>query len=296
MKKKKIIIVSLLLLTVILIPFGFSYAKYVASSVWDYYLSSKGFYFTSDYLSDTEKVNVDNIWDGSSVLFNIGNYLNDEVITEYDIKYEVSCEVVGNPNLKCVLNGGDSSKVVEVINSNGVCVNNSSDLVDVSSFSSEECVEKGYDYTISKVLNELSFDIISLDDSLVSVAEVIVTARSVEPYSKKLSGKFLLSRNAINEGVTANLEKNSDYYRLVISNPNDGPSCVKVSFSSDKFRLDANTSKFSDFLVDSDDYIKSFTTSVDPYKSVDYIIYSTDNSKNYSISDFLVEEVADCVK
>ena len=60
-KKTKIIIMSIFVLVfLLLVTDGFSYAKYVSNSVWNYYLESKDFYFTSDSLGLTSISNVDN--------------------------------------------------------------------------------------------------------------------------------------------------------------------------------------------------------------------------------------------
>ena len=73
-KKKKYVVITIAVLFVILIgTAGFSYAKYASSNIWNYYLKSKGFYFTSDYLDSNNKQNINNTWDGNKVLFNIKN-------------------------------------------------------------------------------------------------------------------------------------------------------------------------------------------------------------------------------
>ena len=64
MKKRRrtntILIAMVLLLAITLVlTNGFTYAKYASSAVFNYYLSSQGFYFDSDDLTYNTKSNVD---------------------------------------------------------------------------------------------------------------------------------------------------------------------------------------------------------------------------------------------
>ena len=77
MKKKRKIksgfVVLLVLTLIFVITKGFSYARYASNAVFNYYLSSKGFYFESEDLSFDTKNNVDTMWDGEKVYFTISN-------------------------------------------------------------------------------------------------------------------------------------------------------------------------------------------------------------------------------
>ena len=68
---KRNILISLIIVAIILCIYGLTLARYVGNSVRDYYLKSKGFYFTSDYLSSNTVKNVNNLWTGENVYFNI---------------------------------------------------------------------------------------------------------------------------------------------------------------------------------------------------------------------------------
>ena len=90
MKNKKItkyLVYSLIALVgLLMITRGITFAKYVSNKVLNYYLTSKGFYFTSDELDSIEKKNIDTTWDGESVKFTLTNSANNALATEYDIK------------------------------------------------------------------------------------------------------------------------------------------------------------------------------------------------------------------
>ena len=67
MKKKRnrstAFLILLFLTLGLIITRGFSYARYASNAVFNYYLSSKGFYFESDELSFDTKKNVDTMWE-----------------------------------------------------------------------------------------------------------------------------------------------------------------------------------------------------------------------------------------
>src|SRR5574344_1819753 len=134
MKKltKHIFTVIIVVVAVVLSICSFSYAKYVSDSVWNYYIESQGFYFSSDYLGTTSVANVNNIWDGSSVHFNVKNAINDGVTTIADINYTVTCTLHNSDT--CKLNGTHSNTYTGVLSSYEACTNNSTDGVDVSTY------------------------------------------------------------------------------------------------------------------------------------------------------------------
>ena len=67
--RKYLIMIVIFLGTILLITNGFTLAKYVSNTVWNYYLNSQGFYLSSDQLGNNVK-NVNNVWDGTSIHFN----------------------------------------------------------------------------------------------------------------------------------------------------------------------------------------------------------------------------------
>ena len=62
--RKKLLILIIILSFILMISYGVSYAKYASNSIWNYYLESKGFYFTSQTL---ENKRINNDWDGSRI-------------------------------------------------------------------------------------------------------------------------------------------------------------------------------------------------------------------------------------
>ena len=76
-----IVIVLMLVITLVLTR-GFTYARYASNAVFNYYLSSQGFYFDSEELSYDTKNNVDTMWDGEKVYFTLSNSANEALASE----------------------------------------------------------------------------------------------------------------------------------------------------------------------------------------------------------------------
>lgn len=87
--KKKLIILTIMSLVILLLAFSYTKASFVYNQIWNYYLNSKGFYFTSDYSVED---NIYNFWDGSSIAFNIKNNDGDNYDVD-DLYFDVKCIV-----------------------------------------------------------------------------------------------------------------------------------------------------------------------------------------------------------
>ncbi len=263
-------------------------ARYSSSSVWNYYLESHGFYFTSDFLGNDIK-NVDTLWDGNSVHFNLRNSSNDNLITEYDIRYNVSCEVLSDIPALCKLNGTNSSNYTGILSSNSRCVNNI-DNVDVSLFNKTECEIKGYDYENLSVNQDLYFDIVPESGYELSNVDVKITVNSVSPYKKSISGIFSLFKNSRDMGsISKSIIDNALYDDLILTNSYDTRKCVNVKFDSSKRIVDLFDG-MSNVLSNDSGYVKEFNISIDGMSNKKIRFYNKDFSSNYNVDDFVVTE------
>ncbi len=290
-KKTKILIIVIAVLLVTLIPIGITYSKYISNYVLDYYLSSKGFYFSSDQLSVEGFESIDNTWDGGKVNFNLKNSNNNKLITDYDISYNVSCEVEGNPSIACNINNGSTNITNGIISSQASC-ENSKDATDVSTYDKTRCEVEGYKWKNNEVVTDLYFELSSSNE--IEDAIVNVTATATEPYGKTLTGKFTLSKNTIINEVSMDLEKYDDYYRLVISNPFTDDRCIRVSYDSTNLKIDAKATDFSYHGVDGNDFINEFEILIKSNNSKDYIFYGINQSIVHDIKDFTLVNSNGC--
>ena len=265
-----------------------SLARYSSSSVWNYYLESHGFYFSSDFLGNNNN-NVDTLWDGNSVHFNIKNSSNESLITDYDIRYNVSCEVLDDIPATCRLNGTNNSYYTGVLSSNSRCINDI-DETDVSSFNKTECEIKGYSFENLAVNQDLYFDVVPYEGYELNNVQVLVTVNSTNPYKKSISGVFSLFKNARDLGSISKIVNDGvDSDDLIITNSFDTRKCVNVKFDSSKRIVDYNDS-MSNTSLDASGYIKEFNISIDGMSNKKIKFFNKDFSYNYSVDDFIVTE------
>ena len=74
--KRNRLLIILFIIILFVVTATFTLGKYAYNNAWNYYLSSKGFYFESDLLSINTKKNSLLRWDGSDISFEIRNSQN----------------------------------------------------------------------------------------------------------------------------------------------------------------------------------------------------------------------------
>lgn len=283
--RKKLIVLIIILSFILMISYGVSYARYASNSIWNYYLESKGFYFTSNTLENKKVVND---WDGSRVYVDVRNSVNSYIATEYDIEYEMTCNIKGEVNGKCVINGTDSNVYKGTLSTFEGCVN-LKDEVDVSSYNKETCNNEGYSYRVKESVANNYFEVVSNDENEINNITVEIIVKSVSPYTRTLKNDIILSRS-LDETGSLNLIYNeySEYSRVVISNSYSEKKCVKLSFDSSKIRIDNDSNVIS--YGTSDGYINNVTLEINSKSNINYLFYRVDNTKEYLESDFNLVE------
>ena len=292
MKNKKKVLIILVLLTLISFSYLTSFARYSSNYVWNYYLESHGFYLTSDYLG-LDKKNIDTLWDGSDVHFNIKNFSNNNLITDYDIRLDVVCEVLNGDPYICKLNGTESSSLNIVLSSNSNCINNIDD-VDTSGFGKSECEINGYTWQNLAVNQDAYFTLESTNGSEINNANVKITVRSTSPYRKTITGTFNLFKNSRSVGeIIKQINDHELYDELVITNSYNIRKCILVTFDSST-RTVNNSSDMINPVTDNDGYITSFKVALDGKTNKIFKFYNKDFSSNYSTDDFIISESNGC--
>lgn len=285
MKLKKGCIV-LGLITIIGVVFFHSktFARYTSNSILNYYLKSQGFYFESDDLQNTNNINT--LWDGSPVYFNIRNNSNQSLISEYDISYQASCEVEGKSEyLFCKINGQDTYNGVLSASQN--CVNNTDDGIDVSSFAKTECELNGYTWNNQIAKNELYFEIQKKVDSYnIDNITVNVTVNSVSPYKKSLKGTYILNYSYIETGSIEKIYNNyTNYSRLIVTNSYDTEKCVSIKWDNSTKTVDTNLT--NGITTDENGYINKIETKINKKSNINFIFYD----KTDVVDDFTIDIV-----
>ena len=278
---RKYLIIGVVLLTVVLlITNGLTLAKYISNSVWNYYLNSQGFYLSSDKLGDNVK-NVNNVWDGTSIHFNLTNSINEAAITDYDIRYKVTCTL--SDGTDCKINGTDSNTYYGTLSSYNTCINNKNDGVDTTDFDKATCESKGYNWVIQKSTADIYFDIAT--DNVTADIEVV----SIEPYEKTLTGTFILKKDkTLVEKTDMTYQSFNNYDRLTITNSSDDKKCVKINWDDNKLRIDKDN--ITNYNMQNG-YINEIILEIPSKDNLSYIFYKVDKSETYDVNEFSLLEI-----
>lgn len=293
-KRLKKIAIILIVVIIFVTTATLTLGKYVYNNAWNYYLSSKGFYFESDLLDINTKKNALLQWNGNEVYFEIKNSQNDKLISEYDISYKITCEVLGEEKnyIECKLNGTDEATFNGTLVTTSKCLNTVDDK-DVSLLSKSECEISGYTWK-EEVISKNNYFHLELIDPTKSIDEVSVkiTAESVTPYHQILTGVFNLNRvDDVDLDLVQSYQSYSEYDEISLANTTTSDKCVSINFDKTKYSFDVSDNKsLVEYYVDENDNIVSIMVKIDKESSKSYKFYKVDNNKIYSINDFSIQE------
>ena len=291
MKKKKIITLLAILLTMFC-TISLTLGKYIYNSMWDYYLSSKAFYFESDKLDINVKNNALLNWDGSDINFKITNSENNTTVSEYDITYKITCEVMGEESdyVDCVLNGTDSNVYNGTLSTESLCKNDI-DSKDVSNLEKTKCEMDGYTWyneTATKN-NYFNLKLINSEKNIDEVS-VKITAESLTPYTKKIIGIFNLNKlEEVETEIITSYNSYDEYDELIITNLSSQNKCLEINFKSNDYvvELDDVVSKYS---VDENNKINSIEVKISKQDSILKKFYKKNAAEKYSIENFDIKD------
>ena len=293
MKKKKryssLLIIILVLTLTVIITRGFSHARYASNAVFNYYLSSKGFYFESDDLSFDTKSNVDTMWDGEKVYFTLSNSANGALSSETDIVYTVSCVVDEEDTTKqCLLNGTGKSEINATLSASFGCSD--------STYKDEDnCIINDKKWTATPATSDVYFEVVDTSGEEVLNANVLVKVTSSKPYKKELSGRYNLIRdNSEIGGLSMKYEEGSIKSNLIITNSYNENKCVAVSWDSLDFIYDVNSKEVLGKGTDSDGNINSVYFMLDKMDSTSLEFYEKDKAASYNELSFNLVESNMC--
>ena len=296
-KKKYLLIFLLAIGSISLIALGITYAKYASNSIWNYYLGSKGFYFTSDALGMQTVKNVNTLWDGEAVAFSLTNQENDLVSTEYDITYQVTCTVLNDENneYSCTLNDTNSNTFSGTLSSYETCINYKNDGMDVSNYLQSECEINGYTWQKEAALKDMTFKVTKKDGSPVEEATVKIEATSTEPYKKTISGTFELRKDPTLAGtISLQAVKDGVLNNLFVTNSYNEEKCISISWNPDQYRLDEEKENFDSYTTNDQGYINSVTFKMNPKYTKKIYFYGTNLTQEINVADYTVTENANC--
>lgn len=281
MKRKKnygVLFIIILVLTLgLIITRGYSYARYASNAVFNYYLSSKGFYFESDDLTYDTKNNVDTMWNGDKVYFTLSNSANDALASEVDIKYEVKCVVNEEDTTKaCLLNGSESNILEATLSASFGCS-------DGTNVTEEVCLENKGEWVSKPSTATLYFEVIDTEDKDVLNASVTITVTTLKPYKKELSANYSLIRDNSEIGsLSMKYEKGLVKSNLIITNSYNEDKCVLVSWDTGDFVFDDKSNRVLGNTYDNDGNVNSVYFKMNKMDSSNLEFYAKDSSIEYN--------------
>lgn len=289
--KKYLLILSIATLVLLLANATYTFAKYATNKAWDYYLKSKGFYLSSDYLNTDNKKNVNNNWDGKSVYFNIKNFQNEELITAYDIEYSVDCAISGVAveMLSCHLNGTENDTITGTLSAYQTCINNTSDGVDVKDFTKAQCEIGNYVWEQQVAIKDLYFDIVPKEDYVIDDVNVTITLTSTDPYKKTLTGDFKLIKEKGLDDLIKEYKDHQIHGDLTLTNTLNEDQIITLSWDSNKLIIDQLSQTFSDSTQDSSGYINSIEINIKAKQSITIKFYKKDK-QTYNSEEFTINK------
>lgn len=286
-KKKKNKRIFLMIMLVIFIFITTVFGRYITSSIHDFFLRSKEFYFYSDKLKEEgANYQVEN-WSGVDryeIVINMNSRSNNLNVTSYDIDYDISY----------------------TYSDNVIC--------DISKTSG----------TIYASTNSDSFNIILTPNTKLNTGDTVwieITATSKGPYKKTLTGKFTLVVGKENVSYTIEDLANRQYLELKITNTlsyytveqsfdlhkagdritideylslseENKRKCysarVNINFNPENVLIDITNGTYKDGTnvqttqIDGFTYVDSFSLSIDAITSVNIRFYKTDVTKDYT--------------
>jgi hypothetical protein len=256
---------------------GYTYARYVSNAVFNYYLSSKGFYFESEDLTFDTKKHVDTMWDGEKIYFTLSNSANDALASEVDITYKVECFVNDeDTNKQCIVNGTGESSMEATLSASFGCS-------DGSNSTEEVCLENKKEWVSKPAIANVYFEVIDVTGADVLNANVDIIVTSIKPYSKELRANYSLLRdnNAIGN-LSMIYEEGIVNSNLIVTNSYNEDKCVLVSWDPVDFSFDNKNANVLGYSSDIDGNINSVYFKITKMNSTNLEFFAKDSSVEYN--------------
>lgn len=276
---KYLFFVLMFAISLVILNLSLTLAKYVTNITWNYYLESKGFYFTSDILNNS--ATEDSSWNDEEIYFNLKNYLNND-ISNYTIEYELECNT-NDENVSCLFEN-EENKLEGTLNYTKKCFDDVNEE-DVSEYKKGECEDKGYTYRSEKTNKDIYVTLVSVENYVFDKVVVDITAKSIAPYKKELSETFIIHNSLKEESeISLNVLTSDDFVYLNITNNKDD-KCVNLSFNSDDLNI---VNDNYDVINTKDDFINEI--SFELKKEKELMFYIKNKNINYTSNDFVLDE------
>lgn len=266
--KRKVKLINPIFVLIVFVTIAFltpkfvSTAKYVYNVIYEHYLSSKDFYFSSDKLSiDHTEYEITNNWSGAqtyTITVNMSSKKNDMAYTESDINYNITC--TSSSNITYTL----SKQTGTIVGTQNNGVNEDYFTININPANGT-----------------------ALSDG--EVAWVDITATSTSPYTQSISGKLILEVGSADISYEIIDSINQPYLTVNITNSQNIASNVTLSYDPDdvlldmtsRFYLNSGNTNLSE-TINGYQYLNSVTSRVESLSTTTVKFYKVDPTQNYS--------------
>lgn len=258
-KLKVSIVIILAILFITITVFG----RYIYKSFREMYLSSKEFYFTSNLLeTDVAEYNFNN-WNGTGtyqIKFDLYSYNDQLQKVDYDLAYNLSCTVQGSsPKAKCTINSATGPTSLDGI-----------------------IYQSTHKDSITLYVTPLTT--LSVGDEI----EIVITAKTEEPYAKEISANYKLVVSNEYTGYTITDEVNQNYLTLHLVNPEAEEATLTIAINPAILRVDMNDDVYRIKTAETTEtetgkgYVNSITFKMTAESSKNIRFYKVDSTQDYT--------------
>ncbi len=266
--KVNMILILTLVLAIFLAPTFVSTARYVYNVIYEHYLASKDFYFTSDKLTATgTEYQVTNNWNGSQTLpitIDFSSKKNDKAFTESDVEYTITCT--------------PSSNITATPNKNSGTILGTESVQITDPRANKDFV----------TINIAPAGGNALGSGQRVYVDVVATATS--PYTKVLRGRIIVETGSQNITYQIVDYVNSPYLTLNITNSGAEPEDIKLAYNpqtilldmTSRFYLNRDPSESITQQINNYAYLNSVTSEISAGSVYSVKFYKKDRTQDYT--------------
>ena len=284
MNRRKLIII--LIITILLLPVGITFSKYVTENIKNYIMEANHFFFNSDKLASGGITYGINNWGGTGnieIQFELNNHKNNILTSDTDIVYSLTLNC--DSGVICSLNSNSGTiQVAEKTDDFTLTITPTRPFNDNESFSATVTATSSSPYvktlsaTFVVTVGRRGIDY-EITDSVTSPYLIFTVTNSLDTY--KVITAF--GNHAVNDLLTTN-----EYLSL---SSEDKAKCASVvitlSFDPSVIILDTtsdimNSSTYQTTLYNGVNYISQITFPMDVMMSKEIRFYKRDSSQNWT--------------
>lgn len=293
-KRKQITILSIILIIIaIVLIYGFDHssARYTNETNWNHSFYTNGFYITSNLLNEDGLETVINDYDYSDFKLEVNNYEGEYKITNYDIDYQLKCEVEPEyqNDFSCMIDNKEVETVENKILEEKKCYQGDETV----EMDETQCQGTEYEFKSSPNKVEHNIKLINKTNNQdINSVELTLTLTTTNPYQKTLVGKIVLNLVKDSKIQLDIKNENSRYCNILLTNSSTKDKNINLTVDSSRFQLDNSINIGTILEKNQTGAITKFNTTIKSASQIELKLFKkdensscSDNSINYTIQN-----------